>query len=191
MRHLILVRHSQPDIVSGVPGSLWHLSVEGRRRCRFLAEQLASYRPAAIVTSREPKALETASLLSTHLSVPYTPGEGLHEHERGDTAYLGREEWEQTIASFFAHPDQLVFGNETATQALQRFTKAVENVQQEYDQGTVAIVTHGTVITLFVAQHARTEPFPLWTSLDTPAFFVLAVPSYTVLRSAPQIDLSA
>jgi hypothetical protein len=42
MRYQILVRHSLPDIVPDVPGSLWQLSAEGRARCRFLAEQLSA-----------------------------------------------------------------------------------------------------------------------------------------------------
>jgi broad specificity phosphatase PhoE len=55
LRRLILIRHSVPDIVQGVPASQWHLSAEGRRRCEVLAGLLAPYEPAMIVTSLEPK----------------------------------------------------------------------------------------------------------------------------------------
>jgi len=58
MRYLILVRHSLPDIVPNVPGSLWQLSAEGRDRCRFLAGQLSAYQPSSIAASMEPKATE-------------------------------------------------------------------------------------------------------------------------------------
>src|SRR5690348_4265744 len=143
MRYLILVRHSQPEIVPAVPGRLWQLSVEGRARCQLLAERLSSYQPASIVCSVEPKAVETAALLSAHLHMPYKTGEGLHEHRRDNVAYLGPTEWEQTITAFFARPDELVFGEETATQAVQRFSAAVQQVLQQYDEGNVVIVTHG------------------------------------------------
>ncbi len=188
MRYLILVRHSQPEIRPNVAGSLWQLSAEGHARCRLLAEQLSAYQPAAIVASVEPKATETAALLSAHLHMSYQTTEGLHEHERGNVAYLGREEWEQTISTFFAQPDKLVFGNETATQALERFSSAVQRVVKEHEEGNIVIVTHATVITLFVAQHVYIPSFLFWRSLDTPAFVVLSLPSYRLLNTVAKIE---
>jgi broad specificity phosphatase PhoE len=187
MRYLILVRHSLPDVVPDIPGSLWQLSAEGRARCQLLAEQLSGYQPASIVASMEPKATETAALLSAHLHIPYHTAEGLHEHERNNVPYLGQVAWEQAISSFFAQPDELVFGGETATQALQRFTGAVQKALQQHAEGNIAIVAHGTVITLFVAQHAPIQPLPFWLSLDTPAFIVLSLPSYMLLNTVTEI----
>src|SRR5262245_9128887 len=170
MRYLILVRHSLPDVVPAVPGRLWQLSAEGRARCQLLAERLSVYHPASIVASTEPKATETAALLSDHLHMPYKTGEGLHEHEREHTPYLGQEAWMQTMISFFSRPDEMVFGSESATQALQRFHAAVQQVLQQYEEGNIIIVTHGTVMTLFIAQHAHIQLLPFWHSLDMPAF---------------------
>jgi broad specificity phosphatase PhoE len=189
MRYLMLVRHSQPDIVSYVPGSHWQLSAEGRARCRLLAEQLSAYQPATIAASMEPKAAETAALLSAHLHIPYQTAEGLHEHERGNTPYLGQEKWEQIISTFFAQPDKLVFGSETATQALERFAGAVQKVVQEHAEGNIVIVAHATVITLLVAQYVYIPSFLFWRSLDTPAFVVLSLPSYRLLNTVVRIEM--
>jgi broad specificity phosphatase PhoE len=189
MRSLILVRHSLPEIVPTVPGRLWQLSAEGRARCQLLAERLSVYQPTAIVASTEPKATETAALLATHLQVPYTTGEGLHEHGRETVPYLGQEAWQQTMTSFFARPDELVFGNESATQALQRFSAAVQQVVHQYDEGNIMIVTHGTVMTLFVAQHTHIQPFTFWRSLDTPAFVVLSLPAYSFVSIVTRLEM--
>jgi broad specificity phosphatase PhoE len=189
VRSLILVRHSLPEIVPNTPGRLWQLSAEGRARCRFLAAQLSGYQPDSIVASMEPKATETAALLSTHLHIPYEIAEGLHEHERDNTPYLSKTKWEQTISAFFARPDELVFGSETATQALQRFTSAVQKVLQQHAEGNMVIVTHGTVITLFTAHCANIQPFPFWLSLDAPAFIVLSLPTYGLLDTVPRIEM--
>jgi broad specificity phosphatase PhoE len=189
MRYLILVRHSLPNVVPNTPGRFWQLSAEGRARCRFLAAQLAGYQPASIVASMEPKATETAALLSTYLHLPYEAIEGLHEHERDNVPYLGKVKWEETISAFFARPDELVFGSETATQALQRFTGAVQKVLQQHTEGNIVIVTHGTVITLFTAHHANIQPFPFWLSLDTPAFSVWSLPSYGLLRTVARLEM--
>lgn len=178
MRYLILVRHSLPEVVPIVLGRLWQLSAEGRVRCRLLAEQLSSYQPTSIVSSIEPKAAETAALLSAHLHVPHKTSEGLHEHERDNVPYLGQEAWEQTMAAFFSRPDELVFGSETATQAFQRFNVAVQQVLQQYDEGNLVIVAHGTVISLFVVHYTNLQAIHLWRYLDTPAFIVLSMPNY-------------
>jgi len=188
MRYLILVRHSLPDVVPAVPARLWKLSAEGRTRCGLLAERLTAYQLAAIVSSTEPKAVETATLLSAHLHIPYKTGEGLHEHGRDNVAYLGQEAWEQTISAFFVRPDELVFGEETATQALQRFNAAVQQVVQQHDKGNIAIVAHGTVMTLFVAQYLHIEPLPFWRSLGMPAFAVLSLPTYALVDTVARLD---
>jgi broad specificity phosphatase PhoE len=160
MRYLILIRHSQPVIEPEVTGREWHLSDEGSARCRLLAEQISGYQPSAIVCSTEPKAAETAALLSAQLGISYSTNHDLREHERDNVPYLGQEEWERAIAEFFTRPDKLVLGNETATQALQRFDQAVQAILRQHIEGNIAIVAHGTVITLFLAQHAGVEPLP-------------------------------
>jgi len=58
-RKLLLVRHSLREMVTGVPASRWRLSAEGRHCCETLAERLAAYDLAAVVSSEEPKAAET------------------------------------------------------------------------------------------------------------------------------------
>ncbi|HZR39834.1 MAG TPA: histidine phosphatase family protein [Ktedonobacteraceae bacterium] len=175
MYHLILVKHSLPEVLPDVPAKDWHLSEEGRRRCKVLAGQLAFYRPA-IFSSVEPKAVETASLLSSSLGLSFQTVEGLHEHDRSGVGWLGPDELKAAAARFFSQPDQLVFGQETATQACERFTKAVEAILDKSPQQDVLLVTHGTVITLFLAYYTKVEPFPLWESLDLPAFAILPLP---------------
>src|SRR5690242_11629427 len=96
-RTLLLIRHSAPEVAPGVPARAWRLSAEGRRRCGPLAERMAAYAPRAIVSSAEPKAEETARLVGALLGVPVETMAGLHEHERDDVGYLGREAFEAAI----------------------------------------------------------------------------------------------
>lgn len=62
--HLILVRHSLPEMDFTVSAHQWHLSDEGRRRCEPLADALTDYHPVAIASSGEPKAVETAQIIA-------------------------------------------------------------------------------------------------------------------------------
>jgi len=182
MSHLILVRHSLPEIVPTRPASQWRLSDEGRRRCRALADELAAYRPQVILTSVEPKAVETGRLVADRLGLPCEMSPGLHEHERPDVAFGTREQFETSVAGFFARPGELIFGAETANQAHARFRGAVDDVLAHYPERTVAIVTHGTVMTLFIARANELEPFPFWQRLGLPAFVVLSRPLYRLMR---------
>jgi broad specificity phosphatase PhoE len=124
----------------------------------------------------EPKAQETALLISQYLGVPFEIYEGLHEHDRSQVGFLGKEEFQRAIASFFERPEELILGQETAAQALARFDKAILNLLSKYPDGNLAVVTHGTVITLFTAFHAGVAPFPFWQKLGLPSLTILTAP---------------
>ena len=192
MRRLVLVRHSLPQIVPGLPASQWVLSEEGRCRCRLLAEALAAFQPDVVVSSHEAKAVETGRLIAAELDKPFETADGLHEHERSNVPYCDRERFEAAVAEFFARPDELVFGDETAQQALGRFSQAIHATVSRHlprharrrhtRRQTIAVVTHGTVMTLFVAHIAGVEPFSFWQGLGLPAFVVLALPEFELLN---------
>ncbi|MBN1579105.1 MAG: histidine phosphatase family protein [Anaerolineae bacterium] len=180
-KKLLLVRHSMPDIVPGVPACKWTLSDQGRQRCTPLASRLAPWQPQIVVASPEPKASETGRLVASLLDIPFETAAGLHEHERTGTTFTTPERFQAQVAAFFQEPDKLVFGSETADQAGRRFYKAVTTVLTAHSLDAVAIVAHGTVITLFVSQVASIDPFPFWRRLGLPALVVLALPEMSLL----------
>ncbi|MGD9101442.1 MAG: histidine phosphatase family protein [Anaerolineae bacterium] len=181
MPKLILVRHSYPDIEPTRSANRWSLSETGRGRCKPLADKLAGYQLEIIVTSVEPKAVETGQIVADLLGKPCETAQGLHEHERRDVGFGSRERFESSVADFFAQPRELVFGEESADQAHQRFSQAITNVIERYPHQNVAVVSHGTVMTLFVARAAGLEPFPFWKRLGLPAFVVLSFPRFDLL----------
>lgn len=180
-RFLLLIRHAAPAFVPGVPAREWRLSKEGRRGGELLASRVAAYDPALVVSSVEPKAHETAELLGGRLGVPVVTAPGLHEHERERVGYLGREQFEVAVAAFFARPDELVLGDETAAQALARFCRALDGLLAAHPTGNLAVVTHGTVLSLFVAARAGLDPVPFWRGLALPDLVVLALPSFELV----------
>lgn len=188
MRTLMLVKHSFPDVVPDLPAAQWRLGDEGRRRCGVLADRLAGYDPVVVATSVEPKATETAAIVAARLSKPAVTVEGLHEHDRSNVAFLDDEEFRAAVARCVAQPDDLVLGRETAADARRRFAAAVAGVVAGHPRGNVAIVTHGTVIALFVAACAGTDPFRLWQRLGLPSFVVLSLPEFRVLRVVDAIS---
>ena len=188
MRQLILVRHSLPEIRADRTAAEWQLSEAGRQRCLPLAEELRSLDPAFIVTSREPKAAETGRLVAAALDLPFEEHADLHEHDRrGVPLMQSREAFEVLVTRLFREPDLLVFGQETATEARERFTAAVRAVMERYREGNVAVVSHGTVITLYVAEVTGLDPIPFWRSLGLPALVALSWPACELQRVVRQV----
>ena len=187
-RKLILVRHSLPDIVPDVPACQWALSEEGRLRCRWLAKRLAEHDPGVIVTSLEPKAIETGQIVANLLDKPLETATGLHEHERRRVGFATQRQFEARVAALFERPDERVMGEETATQAQRRFVQAVNRAIARYPRGNIAIVAHGTVIALFAAQAAGVEPFSFWKRLGLPAFVVFSLPSMELITVVERIE---
>ena len=185
---LLLIRHSQSQQEPERPASQWPLTAEGRRRCIALADRLAAYAPDVIVTSRERKASETGTLVAAQLGLPIQMADGLHEHQREHVGWLSNQEFEPTVVAFFTRPDELVFGEETADQAGARFNAAVRDVIASYPGQNVAIVAHGTVITLFVAQHAGMAPLPFWKRLGMPVMVVFSLPELRLLEVIERIE---
>ncbi|MFL5805933.1 MAG: histidine phosphatase family protein [Roseiflexaceae bacterium] len=187
MNYLILVKHALPDLIPAAPAAEWRLGEAGRRGSAALAERLRPYRPAAIVASREPKATETGSIVSTILDTPFATLEGLHEHDRSNVGWLTTELLDAKVAEFFERPSDLVLGRETAGAAGERFALAVDQALAAQPSGSLVIVAHGTVITLLVAAHNDIEPFLFWKRLGLPSFVVLSLPGMALVEVVEEL----
>ena len=179
MRRLVLVKHSLPEIEPDKPASDWRLGEAGRRRAETLAAGLGDFSPELIWSSKEPKAVETAELLAGTLGVPVRVADGLEEHHRGNVPFLPEEDFEGMVERLLCNPDRLVLGTETADQARDRMALAIDRVI-EAGQTDSIVVTHGTVIALYVASVADVRPVRLWRRLGLPSFVVLMVPSMAI-----------
>jgi broad specificity phosphatase PhoE len=180
-KYLILVKHSVPEIEESRPANTWKLSEEGRLRAQQLADQLEQFAPEVIVSSNEPKAKETAEILARRFQLEMQVLPVLHEHDRSNVPYFSHDAFQASIRDFFQKPDELVFGNETAHQAYTRFYQAVHSVLNEHRNRTVVIVTHGTVISLFVSRLTGSPDLELWNMLGLPSFVALELGSNTVI----------
>src|SRR5690606_29088857 len=147
-----------PEIDPSRPSHLWPLSTEGKRRCVTLAEELRPHAPTRLVTSTEPKAQETGHIIAECLGLPVTSAPGLEEHKRSQSGFIDQATFKQMIAHLLTKPDTLVFGDETGHQAQHRYTQTVIHLNQTYPQDTLALVSHGTIITLFVAAFNQVDP---------------------------------
>lgn len=184
MPSLLLVKHAQPDIIPNVPAREWRLGERGRAQSARLAEALRPYRLGVVVSSDEPKAVETGRIVAEILGLPYHSAPGLREHDITGEPYLDDPAaFEVAVKSLFSVPERRVFGNESAEEALRRFSGAVERGLEPYPNDDIVLVAHGRVNTLFVAAYNDVEPFAFWKNWPLGAFAVLARPGYGVLET--------
>lgn len=172
---IILVRHSLVAVVSSEPARSWRLSSEGQKKAAKLANKLENFPISAIISSPEPKAVETSQIISSKLNLAYKIAIGFEEHKRENTPYFkNAEDFREAIASLFTHQDQLVLGEETAVQAFTRFNEALNREIINESNENALFVTHGTVMTLFVSHYnPQISPIKLWKSLKLPCALVL------------------
>ncbi len=177
MGKLLFVRHAAVQINPTQPANKWPLSKDGRSLARQLAPKIAAHSPSWIVASEEQKARDTGQIIAAELGVPWQTAPDLHEHDRhGAPFYDSREQFLNIVAEVFANPDELIFGNETAVQARERFDTAVHHLITAYPTDTLVIATHGTVLTLFLAHYNSFLPFPFWQNLKLPDFVIVRLP---------------
>jgi broad specificity phosphatase PhoE len=192
MADMILIRHSLSEPEATAPASQWRLSHRGRTRCEALAERLEKYDLSLLVSSIEAKAIETAKLTAAHLSIPTEIAFGIHEHERGNVGFLSPpEHFQARLAEFFDRPDEIVFGGESAVQARTRFTAAVESLVEAYGVESFGVVTHGTVMSLYVAEMLGSAPYDLWQRLGMPAYVRIALSQEEVVEIVEQVASAA
>jgi broad specificity phosphatase PhoE len=180
-KYLLLVKHSAPQIQVDRPTNTWRLSEEGQIRAHQLAEQLEDFAPEVLVSSDEPKAKETAEIVAAHLRLKMQVVPGLHEHDRSHVPFLSYDAFQSSIREFFQKPSELVFGDETADQAHTRFYQAVHSILTEHKDKTVVVVTHGTVISLFVSRLTGSSDLDLWNTLGLPSFVAIDLHSSTLI----------
>jgi broad specificity phosphatase PhoE len=186
MAQLVLIKHSAVVVDATVPPREWPLSDDGRRLCRPLAAALRMHELGVLVSSEEPKAVETAELVARRLSIETRTATGLDEHRRPfiDTP----DEFERLMERFFAEPDERVFGEESAAEALARFTAAIDAVLASEPNRNAGIVAHGTVIALYAAPMFDVGAGALWERLQMPSFVVVDTESRRGLRIVDEIE---
>lgn len=176
---IILIRHSTVKIEPEKQADTWQLSEEGRVRIRLLAQKLKPYAIQRLISSPQEKAIQTAEAISEEFKIECGIQAGLEEHHRETTHYFqNRAEFLATIQSLFENPDHLVYGEESANQALERFEIALNKCLSDYPNESIGLVTHGTVLALFIAKYNNLDVFAFWQSLEMPMAFVLSLPDY-------------
>lgn len=191
MPHLILVRHAPSRPLPDRPARDWPLAAPGLPG--RLAHIVRPFRPNPILSSSEVKAVATATRLAEALGVPYGGARAtLDEHDRHGVPYFAAEaDFLAAVERFFAVPDAVVLGRESADSARARFRAGVAAVLADFPGASPLLVTHGTVMALFAAPALGQPPVAVWRTiqrLGMPLVLVLTLPDLALVTLQGMAD---
>lgn len=169
---LVLVRHAEPLVEDGVPPAAWSLTDAGRAAARRLGERLVALGLRVVVSSTERKAMETATAMADALDVTFHTGHDLHEHER--PWFDDRDAFEAFLRDFFADPAR-------HAPVERRFTAAVDAITRAHRGERIAVVAHGTVLSLHLAARYGMDGWKTWHALEMPSYAVVELRTKTLV----------
>ncbi len=169
MTHIILVRHAMPAVEPGVAASLWGLGEAAREDCVLLAHALARQSPAAIWSSHERKARETAEVLGLRLGMPVEVDPAFGEVDRPQ---VWDRDYREVAAGFLAGSEEP--GWEPREAVRRRFATAVERATAGGTDAPVIVVTHGLAMALWTSVAATVgDVVAWWQALSFPDAWVI------------------
>ena len=188
-QRILFVRHSQTRVDPGRSSHEWDLTDLGVERSHALADRLATEPIVGLVSSPEKKTRATAAPVAERLGLEIGLLDGLREMERSAEPVTTPEEFRRSVEAVFDRPDEIVYGTESAREALARFTRAVEEALERFPEGDIVAFTHGTVLSLFLAAHnGDIDGVDVWNRLGMPALAVVSVPGYRLEHLQIQIE---
>jgi broad specificity phosphatase PhoE len=143
---LYLVRHAAVAVHPERPAAEWHLSPDGRAAADALAGEDCWAPLARLYSSAEPKAIATAQRIAARNALPIGVEPGLGE--------VGGRAWVEgdyrDVARRYLRGEPLE-GWEPRDSATSRFRACVETIVSRHGAADVGAVSHGLVLTLYLA----------------------------------------
>lgn len=170
MTELILIRHGQ---TSANKSGKFHgrtdigLSDEGFRQVKKLAEWFPAVKIAALYTSDLRRAYETAVPIGKKFHCGIMVDKNLREMNFGAWEGLTYEEiachWPAEAKTYLEYPDKLRIPEGETFEALQqRAVRAITRIVRENKNKTVAVVTHGAFVVVFLAAVLQIPLHCIW-----------------------------
>jgi 2,3-bisphosphoglycerate-dependent phosphoglycerate mutase len=148
---LIFIRHAKTRIDKDIPIENWILSEEGSNQAEDFVNREEFYDVDLLISSSEEKAYLTLKPLANKINKKIIKIEELGEIKRPNSEKLTSEQYEDMKLKIFQDLDFSNYDWETANHALLRFRKAIEGINNKYQDKRIIICSHGTVMTLYFA----------------------------------------
>ena len=164
---LIFLRHAKTKKDKEIPVSNWDLTEDAYQATQEMANTGIFDKTDIFISSTEKKAFLTIKPFADRKKQEVIQIEELSDLNRDSGKVMPKEDYDRLKVKIFENLDYTEFGWETCNHALERFKKAIEEINKKYENKTILIGSHGTVMTLFFSEKANAldNIFPRWKSL--------------------------
>lgn len=188
MTNIIFIRHAPTKIDKHTVAKNWILRGDSAQLCQLLAKKIEHYAIGTIYTSTELKAQLTGQYIAEALKLD-TPiiSDNLQETV-SNKFYDSEQEFRKTVILAMKNSHSLLFGEETFADAKKRFSAQVESLAQTHPQETIAIMTHGRILSMYLGDIMPENPDIIWERLQMPAYAVLSWETKEILEIIYSVD---
>lgn len=151
MTRIILLRHADTQKDSSIHSSKWLLSTEGQKQSQDLLNDELLQSVDVIVTSTEEKSKLTIKPLAEKNGITPITHDNFSEVKRGNK-FLSNEDFEKEKEKQLTDFDYKAFDGESGNEAFERFNKTLKELIEQNQNKTILIVTHGTVLNIYLAK---------------------------------------
>jgi len=149
---LLFIRHGKTKIDKSIPIADWDLDEKGYEQAKEVVDINEFQDVDVILSSTEKKAFLTVKPLANKLGKEIVQIKELGEIDRGKSGgSISKQEYDEMKVKIFKDLDFTDYGWETANHALNRFKKAVEEIDTKYEGKKILIAVHGSVMNLYFA----------------------------------------
>jgi len=162
--HLVLVRHARPLAVTVEDGRADpSLSDEGREQAARLADALRALGVDALYSSPLRRTLETAAPTAEATGLEVTVDKDLIELDSEMVSYATDDQLsaQSDLAAAYFAGDWSQISSETPDQFVARIRSTLDGIVGRHRGQTVAVFTHGGVISAWIAAVVGAERFPI------------------------------
>ncbi len=152
---MIFVRHCHTLLDMNKPASEWNLSPQGLIQARNLIFHpilTGESQINQIICSSEPKTMQSITPFLDHWNLSSMLDAEFDEVRNDSLPTADYQQYLAHKAFTFKHHSSFSESQESCEHALERFNRGTKNLTQRFPQGTVLIVSHGTILTLYFAQ---------------------------------------
>jgi len=172
VKRVILVRHARPVIDPTADAASWAIDPSVHGEIERLAADISAFGCDSVVTSAEEKARSTGHLIAGMLDAPVRVDPDLGEQGAGTVPWIADDEaFRVRVIEHFRRPDDRVFGEESSSDAAARFRSSVTRWADECR--CPVLVTHGRVLSAYMAAIMGVDPVPFWLDLRMPDAFMV------------------
>ncbi|MHA1673450.1 MAG: histidine phosphatase family protein [Promethearchaeota archaeon] len=155
---IIFVRHCHTLVDLEKPSSEWNLSPQGLNQAQrlifhpILTGGSRVNKINQVICSSEPKTVQSIAPFCDHWHYEHTLDIQFDEVRNISLPTADKQQYFANKAFAFNHRDSFSESRESYYHVLERFNRGIKNSILRFPHGTVIIVTHGTILTLYFAQ---------------------------------------